>query len=334
MKILGNFMSTVITWASIGLLHNVVKTLQFLAALPPQEGQQTLPQVHYRAKVKLHGMNCAVQIHDNGIVAQSRETILTPEADLKGFAKWAYSHESVWRSLPSGIVVFGEWCGPGVEPGMAVSNLPTKIFAVFGIQIGTGENAKLVYDPAGITAILAKAVIPLMYVLPWMAAVDFTVDFADAQSLQDASVQLNGIVQQVEQEDPWVKEQFNVSGLGEGIVLYPVSWEDTNPESFAKRMFKAKGEKHRTVRTKDAVQVNPEAAQGVTEFVNLVLTPARLEQGVSKIGGREPKLTGKFLQWIVADVQKETAAELAASGLTWGQVQPVVQRIAREWFLK
>ena len=42
------------------------------------------------------------------------------------------------------MVVYGEWCGPGVEKGMAISALPAKVFAVFGIQRGLGEHARLV----------------------------------------------------------------------------------------------------------------------------------------------------------------------------------------------
>ncbi len=46
-----------VSWSSIELLHNCVRTLEHLA------GQgQTPPVVEYRAKVKLHGTNCAVQI--------------------------------------------------------------------------------------------------------------------------------------------------------------------------------------------------------------------------------------------------------------------------------
>jgi hypothetical protein len=51
-------------------------------------------------------------------------------------------------------------------------------------------------------------------------------------------------------------------------------------------------------------------------------------------GAREPRFTGKFLQWVTADVQKEATAELEASGLTWAQVEKAVQARAREWFLR
>ena len=71
-----------VSWGSIELLHNVVRTLTMLH----EEHHRKFPVVRYRAKVKLHGSNCAVQVHADGVLAQSRTTMLTPQADYKGFA--------------------------------------------------------------------------------------------------------------------------------------------------------------------------------------------------------------------------------------------------------
>ena len=99
-------------------------------------------------------------------------------------------------------------------------------------------------------------------------------------------------------------------------------------------MWKAKGEKHRTAGTRTAVQVNAEVVASVEEFVSLMVTEARLQQGLGAVcgGTRDPKATGKFLAWTLADVQKESVAELEASGLTWAQVEKAVQAKARSWF--
>lgn len=329
-----------ISWPSIELLHNIIKTLTHFASLSPAEGGSPLPKVRYAAKVKLHGTNCAVQVHTDGIITQSRETILTPEKDLKGFSRWAHLHEAKFRMLPTGFTVFGEWCGPGIEAGMAISDLPGKVFAVFAIQVGTGDAAVVISNPSEITSYLAPLDIPGLYVLPWAEGVLFTLDYSDPASLSAAAEYLNGVVAAVEKEDPWVKAMFNVSGLGEGVVLYPVAVTGgkmpEHPEALARLMFKAKGLKHRTAGTKTAVQVAPEVVSGVGAFVDLMVTEARLMQGLSVVcgGTRDPKLTGKFLQWLGADVQKESKDELGASGLTWSQVQGAVLARAREWFLR
>src|SRR5262249_39754046 len=118
-------------------------------------------------------------------------------------------------------------------------------------------------------------------------------------------------------------------GLGEGLVLYPTPHDPT-------LMFKAKGEKHRTAGTKEAVTVDPAVVASVDEFVTLMVTDARLEQGLVAAcdGARDPKRTPSFLTWIAADVRKESVAELEASNLTWAQVEKAVQARARTWFLK
>lgn len=318
-----------IAWSSIALLHNVIRTLNF----HKERDGKPLPTVVYRGKVKLHGTNCAVQIHANEIVTQSREAILTPEADLKGFSKWAHLHEASFSRLPAGFTVFGEWAGPGIEKGMAVSALPGKVFAVFALQVGVGEGAVVIYDPSEIASYVRPLGIPGVYVLPWEGE-PFTIDYADPASVQVAVEHLNQVVVAVEREDPWVKATFGVAGLGEGVVLYPMVPARTSPEALALLMFKAKGDKHRTAGTKQAVQVSPEVAGSATEFVTLMVTEARLQQGVSTACGGECTMRniGAFLRWVAEDTKKESVAELEASGLTWDQVQKQVQDRARDWF--
>ena len=189
--------TTHVAWSSIELLHNVVRALQHLRELG-----HPFPVVEYRAKVKLHGSNYGVQIIDDGIAAQSRTSLLTPEADYKGFAAWVHRHETL-----------------------------------------------------------------------------------------------------------------------------------------AQLMFKAKGEKHRTAGTKAAVAVDAATVASVDEFVALMVTEARLAQGLAAVAQdagdrpRDPKLTGKFLEWIVADVRKESTAELEASGLLFAQVEKAIRVRARTWYL-
>ena len=317
-----------VSWGSIELLHNVVRTLTHLSELG-----RAFPVVEYRAKVKLHGSNCAVQVTDAGIVAQSRTALLTPESDYKGFAAWTQAHEAYFAQLPRGLVVFGEWCGPGVEKGMAISQVRRKVFAVFAVQVA----GHLVYEPDAVRALVPAAGAPEdLHVLPWEGAA-ITIDYGARASLDAVAAALNDRVAAVEREDPWVKQVFGISGLGEGLVFYPTrqggGGPPADPEHLAQLMFKAKGEKHRTAGTRTAVQVDASVVASVDELVALMVTEARLQQGVAAVGGRDPRLTGKFLAWIAADVRKESVAELEASGLTWAQVDKSVQVRARAWYL-
>jgi hypothetical protein len=148
------------------------------------------------------------------------------------------------------------------------------------------------------------------------------------------------MVSEVETADPWVAEVFGLRGLGEGVVLYPVEGVafdaegGTDRDRYVDLMFKAKGEEHRVVRQKRPAQLDPEVARSVEEFVELMVTPARLEQGLEQVlGGRmDLHRMGELLQWIGHDVQKESAAELAAAGLEWKQVAKAVSQAAQRWY--
>ncbi len=323
-----------IAWASIELLHNVVRLLTAL-----NEEGQAFPVVRYRAKVKLHGSNCAVQVGPDGIAAQSRTTMLTPQADYKGFAAWAQAHTAYFRGLRPGLVVFGEWCGPGVERGVAVAQAPNKLFVVFAVR----DAERVVHEPDDLRALLPDvangAAAPAeMHVLPWEGE-PFTLDFGARAQLEAEVAALNLRVTEVEREDPWVRRSFGVSGVGEGLVLYPIEVDGrpapVDPAGLAALMFKAKGEKHRSAGTKEAVQVDTEVVASVEEFVALMVGEGRLQQGLGTVCGgvASPRDTGKFLTWLVADVRKESTAELAAAGLQWAQVEKAVQARARAWYL-
>ena len=320
-------MSTrVIPWGSIAQLHNTVKTLNYRN----EKEQMPLPRIRYRAKIKIHGTNAAVQCTADGIVPQSRRLLLTPgSGDNKGFAKWAEENLAYFEGLAPGITIFGEWCGKGIEKGMAISNLDRKIFAVFAIQIGLGEAAVLEVEPEKI-----KAQLPDhgdIHVIPWYGE---AISLNYATDLTPAVNQLNQMVSIVENEDPFVKSIFGLSGLGEGIVLYPMLEEVLTPTLFTELAFKAKGEKHRTVTTKKAVQVDPEAAKNTAEFTELVVTEARLQQGVSEVCGGVFNLThmGELLRWINADVRKECQAELDESGLSWEKVSKSISMRCKKWY--
>ena len=315
-----------IRWSSIELLHNVVRHLNYLHT---HDGLD-LPVVLYRAKVKLHGANCGVQVTPSGVFPQSRSKLLTPQSDYKGFARWVDTHRALFESMDPDVTVFGEWCGPGIERGVAISAIDRRVFVVFALQYGRGEQARVEFEPEAIQRALPEH--PDLFVLPWHGA-PLTLDYGDEASMEASAETLNALVSDVEREDPWVKATFGRRGVGEGLVFYPIEGP-RDPEGLAALMFKAKGEKHRTAGTRKAVQVAPEVVEGVAAFVTLMVTEARLEQAVSEACGGEHHMrhTGKLIAWISADVEKESVAELEAAGLTWKQVVRAVQDRARAWY--
>lgn len=341
---------SIIPWTEIQGFHNVRKFIK----VDPGEWWRTkellsgTSKVTYRSKVKLHGSNCAVQIlMDGSIVCQSRTSIITPEDDYAGFAKWVKQNEAVWKdnqdNARTQVIVYGEWIGPGIQKGVAVSEIPKKCFAVFAARPLDSNNLpledELWTEPEILETVVAG--IPDTYVLPWHSE-SLEIDWAAADDQLDAEVALiNQWVMSVEANDPWVEKVFGIKGTGEGLVFYPVSEPHLGYENFVNLTFKAKGEKHRVIKAKEAVQVNPDVAANVDQFVELVLTEARLEQGLLVINPNiqqsgfniDKSLTGKFVAWVWEDVQKETNDEREASGLKWEQLNKAITTKARTWYL-
>jgi hypothetical protein len=101
---------------------------------------------------------------------------------------------------------------------------------------------------------------------------------------------------------------------------------------FSDFIFKTKGEKHKVVKEKALVHVDPEVAASISDFVTMFVTEPRLEQGESNTGAVDMKNMGPFLKWFCGDVEKESGSELEASGLKWDQVAKDVQVAARDWY--
>lgn len=330
-----------IAWTEIESFHNIRK---FVKAYP--ENLHDNPLVQYRAKVKLHGTNAAVQIHADGtVIAQSRTTFLTEGADNAGFAKWVKETESYWKDSNNNaraqVIVYGEWIGPGIQKSVACSEIPKRAFAVFAARPLGGDGL-----PLGDTLWVGPEVlrdivsgIPDTYVLPWHINANSIDWSASAEALTLKVDKINEWVNAVEANDPWVESIFGVKGTGEGLVFYPVSNEHLGYENFKNLVFKAKGEKHKNIKSAAPAQVDASSAASIKDFVDLVLTDARLEQGAGMVLVRDDssmydmKQLGSFLKWIASDVQKETQDELEASNLDWKDVLRPLSERARTWYI-
>jgi hypothetical protein len=326
-------------WTSIEQLHAVRFALQ---ARLDATGE-ALPCVTYRAKVKVDGTNGAIHALPGGFAAQSRTRLLVPGDDNYGFAAWAHGeavefcaglHARLGRA-----VVYGEWCGRGIQKRTAISRVERNVFAVFAVQLGDPgrETARLVVEPERLRALLPAH--PDVFVLPWHGE-PVELDFGDAERLRAGAERIDAMVAEVEVTDPWVAEVFGLQGLGEGVVLYPVEGvafdaeHGTDRDRYVDLMFKAKGEEHRVNRQKRPAQLDPEVARSVEEFVALMVTPARLEQGLAQVlgGSMDLRRMGELLQWVGQDVKKESVAELAAASLEWKQVAKAVGQAAQRWY--
>ena len=321
-----------IKWHSIEGFHNVIKKSKKFV----KETDLDNFVMDYRAKIKLHGTNAAIQIHKNGdVIAQSRTRVLTSKQDNYGFAEWVENNKEYFSSLATdkNMIIFGEWCGNGIQDVVSISKLDRRVFAVFAIRYGFGENGTSVFNicPKEIEKIVKPH--PSIFVLPWFGEV-IEMDFDNRDSLLLASDSINKMVEDVEKEDPWVKEQLNIIGPGEGIVMYPYI-NLKNVDFYSTLMFKAKGEAHRVTKQKKATQLAPEAAKNIKDFAKIVLTEARLNQGLQEgcDGEFDIRKTGLFLKWVGGDIKKECQEELSASNLTWKKVSKYVMSQVRKWYI-
>lgn len=309
-----------------------------------------LGTVPYRAKVKLHGTHDAIRKNSDGSLHTfSRERIITPQSDNFGFSSWVYTQQDFFSSLPRvserDLVIYGEWCGPGVQRGVALAQLPYKIFAVFAVvSLQDGSPHSIYHDVDEMKEILGinegtqiPASLKFIPYEPQTYQINFQ---AFADELQAGVLaHINNKVLAVEKCDPFVQRNFDIEGTGEGIVLYPVRSEDRAQrwDDFVSYGFKAKGTKHDAVSNKQPVVVNVERAESIGAFAELVTTIARLEQGAQKINGDtgtfDPRQMSKFLQWIGDDILAECKLEIQETGIEPDSLLKACKARARAWYL-
>src|SRR3990167_702915 len=114
-----------------------------------------------------------------------------------------------------------------------------------------------------------------------------TIDWSSSpDDLEKIVATINEQVAEVEKCDPWVKAIFEIEGVGEGLVFYPVGFHDTY-DDFSNLSFKAKGTQHRVIAHSKPAQVDPSVAATAQAFADLVLPLARLEQGTQMAQTRD-----------------------------------------------
>lgn len=107
-----------------------------------------MPKIKFVGTVKLHGTNAGVsyQKSTDTLWANSRSRVITPINDNAGFADYVNGRQKIFINILNDIydtynipenhvvTIFGEWCGKGVQGGVALDSLE-KMFVVFGIKV-------------------------------------------------------------------------------------------------------------------------------------------------------------------------------------------------------
>ena len=289
-----------------------------------------LPTLRFIGSVKLHGTNSSIVFPETGgFYCQSRTQVITPENDNAGFAKWVEANKDLFlHLLGKGVVVYGEWCGQGIQKSVAVTQLP-KMFVPFAVRVLHESQRERSYW-VGTTAVdfYCNQKLKCIYDFPtW----EIDIDFSKPEEYQNRLVELT---QAVEAECP-VGKSFNVSGVGEGIVWWPVEVPTFNTHGLA---FKVKGEKHSETKVKTLAAVDVEKLASIKELVDSILTEHRLEKRLDALkeqgGELDIKNTGAFLKVVGTDVYKEEADTITASGFSDKEVMGAVQKKAKQWWME
>jgi hypothetical protein len=301
------------------------------------------PTLTYTGRVKLHGTNAGVRRTPSGqIIPQSRERIIDVTSDNNGFAFFVETNKEAIAKLFEGypqdetVTLYGEWCGGSIQKGVALNNVP-KHWVLFAAKLGVKAEDDIDMPPESFYTDVPADLHDNahgIYNIAQIPSYEVTIDFL---SPEPASVILSELTLAVEEECPWGKLMFDVSGIGEGIV-----WRANEYPNMSRLWFKTKGLLHKgNDKTKQPkIEIDDKQLASIKELVEKILTQGpsgRLEQGLSYLRENNHELTthstGVYLKWVAGDILKEELGTIAASGFDWKRVQGQVMQVARQYFL-
>jgi hypothetical protein len=153
---------------------------------------------------------------------------------------------------------------------------------------------------------------------------------------KNLSARLDADVKEIGNEDPYIKELFDVSGVGEGLVVSPYFKEGSVPlwlyNTFT---FKVKSDAHLVQKTKSPnSSIYIEIPGSVKDFCDQFVTDNRCEQMVNEhlAGSYAMQGMSTFLREINADILKESKNEFAELGVEWKLVNKELSKRVVIWF--
>ena len=324
-----------IKFPHIEQFRNVVKSVELRATYKGDDSEgrpiyepTTLPVLDFEGTVKLHGTNSAVVWENDAFYFQSREREISVTDDNCGFASFANKHLDYFSMLLlqidpifqyKSVAIFGEWCGKGIQKGVAISELE-KMFVIFAIK---GDDKWL--DISNLDHDEERRI----FNIHKFGKYNITIDF---NKPSECSERLTEITSAVEKECP-VGKSFGVSGVGEGVVWTCVS-DGYNDDKF---IFKVKGEKHSVSNVKTTSLLDVEKLNSIKECVDAILPENRLQRGISYLSDMgkdfDVKNLGMFLKWVCEDAIREENDTIVESGFLPKDLNKELNAKARTWFL-
>lgn len=284
-----------------------------------QYHEKLIDEAVFLYKWKLHGTNGCIYIDSEGnFHGQKRTSFVTEHDNNSGFYQFVKEVErycSPIHNYLKNTYIYGEFCGKGIQSGVAACQTDFKYFAVFEAF----KDDKWI-DVSKVEKYLKHDKIKFIHFEPEM----IKVNFADIESVREFHKKCIDIVKVMETLDPWVEKTFGIKGPGEGAIF---------TDLITKSKFKEKIEKFTEVKTisrKEKIDLGP-----VKSFVHSVLTEHRLEKAYDVFSERKTiRELGLFLKYIGQDIQNECRAELSESGLDWKPVSTEISNQAKSFYFK
>ena len=319
-----------VKFPSIGHLKTLCKEVPFVKF--PDDVD--LHAIEYEGTVKLHGSHWDL-VSDSFAIEfqpQSRNRILTPEADNCGFAKFAIKN---WvgftnlfqiireRSGGKHVMISGEICGPGVQSGVGISAQKEKFVVIFNVKVDNKWQAPEVWADLEDRS-------NRIFNIRRFQMFNIVIDMTDAMTSFEA---IEEMTKQVGADCP-VARSLGTPGTGEGIVWIP---KDPSVALQSRLWFKSKTEEHMVTpaRNKEPKPLSNSTLAAI-EFVDDNLTQARLKQGLDHLREfqmqPDMKNLGTFLKWLADDILKEEGRELSADVVKAGK--KIIAQRGREWYIR
>lgn len=320
-------------------LRHVIESIDYAV----KEFGSVPPSLKYIGTVKLDGTNgtLSLNVRTREIYVLSKETYLVDGVDNNGFRQHIENNFASVQAIMEQaealgekwgkylgmeydyVQVYGEWCGQGIVKGVALRELPRQ-FVIFGIKLvraGASEQESMMGKlPPGMASQLQDPhkVFKNIYDYP---VKHIELPFSDTSALEAAVALIESWTEAAAEECPFAKAH-GVSGTGEGWVWSvdaDMSDDSLKPYTSIRYCFKTKGVLHRTVKTKQKIEVKTEKTSDITRFAEMVVTSARAAQGIRIVKSRhqleetavlDNTLRTEVVAWVVEDALKEEADRL------------------------
>ena len=333
-----------VTFGKIGDLRKMVKDISHCCRYSGKDengdvvyNSDPLPKLTVKSTTKLHGSNASVSLQNGEYLCQSRNHIVSeghfsfPEIVLQEKEHIESLFTQIREITEVGddevVTIFGEIIGPGIQRGVALSDLSKKYWVLFACKINNVEGEGRWVQ--GFDKIKSDS--DRIFNIHEFPTQEFQIDIAFAQKSQNDLIEA---CLKVEECCPVAKKLEGIEGIGEGIVI----------ETFYKGnrfTAKIKGDKHsKGSKVRKLTQVDPVKVASVEKFVAHAATESRVDQAIHEVGnslGEElsKKHTGDIIRWVANDIIVEECDVLKENNLEYAQVAgKVANEVRNVYFAK